>query len=73
VLRKARPVVFHSALRPQDSTLLSAEAPVAGAEIVQDQLPDLYRELGHLHMVPLWEIPPRLLPREPKPQAIPYL
>jgi gentisate 1,2-dioxygenase len=40
---------------------------------IVDELPELYRELERLHLVPLWEIAPQLLPREPQPQALPYL
>jgi gentisate 1,2-dioxygenase len=42
-------------------------------ESITDELPGLYQDLERLHLVPLWEIAPRLLPREPQPQAIPYL
>jgi gentisate 1,2-dioxygenase len=42
-------------------------------ETIVDELPELYHELERLHMVPLWEIAPRLLPREPQPLVIPYL
>jgi gentisate 1,2-dioxygenase len=42
-------------------------------EITLDELPELYQDLECQHLVPLWEIAPRLLPREPQPQAIPYL
>jgi gentisate 1,2-dioxygenase len=41
--------------------------------ITLDELPELYQDLERQHLVPLWEIAPRLLPREPQPQAIPYL
>jgi hypothetical protein len=39
-------------------------------DITLDELSELYRDLEHQHLVPLWEIAPRLLPREPQPQAI---
>jgi gentisate 1,2-dioxygenase len=42
-------------------------------EAITDELTGLYQDLERLHMVPLWKIAPRLLPREPQPQAIPYL
>jgi gentisate 1,2-dioxygenase len=42
-------------------------------EITLDELPELYQDLERQHLVPLWEIAPRLLPREPQPQAVPYL
>jgi gentisate 1,2-dioxygenase len=41
--------------------------------ITLDELPELYQDLERQHLVPLWEIAPRLLPREPQPQAISYL
>jgi gentisate 1,2-dioxygenase len=40
---------------------------------VTDELPALYHDLERLHTVPLWEIAPRLLPREPQPKVVPYL
>jgi gentisate 1,2-dioxygenase len=47
---------------------------MAGApEITLDALAELYQDLERLHLVPLWEIALRLLPREPPPQALPYL
>jgi gentisate 1,2-dioxygenase len=47
---------------------------MAGApEITLDALAELYQDLERLHLVALWEIAPRFLPREPQPQAIPYL
>jgi hypothetical protein len=33
-------------------------------EAITDELPGLYQDLERLHMVPLWQIAPRLLPRE---------
>ncbi len=41
--------------------------------ITLDELPELYQDLERQHLVPLWEIAPQLLPREPQLQAIPYL
>jgi hypothetical protein len=43
------------------------------AETIMDELPELHHELERLHLVPLGEIAPRLLPREPQPHSIPYL
>jgi gentisate 1,2-dioxygenase len=42
-------------------------------DITLDELPELYQDMERQHLVPLWEIAPRLLPREPQPQASPYL
>jgi gentisate 1,2-dioxygenase len=43
------------------------------SDITLDELPELYRDLEGQYLVLLWEIAPRLLPREPQPQATPYL
>lgn len=42
-------------------------------DIALGELPELYQDLERQHLVPLWEIAPRLLPREPQPQATPHL
>lgn len=42
-------------------------------DIALNELPELHQDLERQHLVPLWEIAPRLLPREPQPQAISYL
>jgi gentisate 1,2-dioxygenase len=42
-------------------------------DLILDELPELDHDLERQHLVPFWEIAPRLLPREPQPQAIPYL
>jgi hypothetical protein len=34
-------------------------------EAITDESPGLYQDLERLHLVPLWEIAPRLLPGEP--------
>jgi gentisate 1,2-dioxygenase len=44
---------------------------VSTPNITLDELPELYQDLERQHLVLLWEIAPRLLPREPQPQAIP--
>ena len=36
-------------------------------DITLDELPELYQDLERQHLVPLWKIAPRLLPREPQP------
>jgi hypothetical protein len=57
----------HSSLR----TLLQGATTIASApEAITEELPELYQDFERLHPVPLREIAPRLLPREP--QAIPY-
>jgi hypothetical protein len=39
-------------------------------DITLDELSELYHDLERQPLMPLWEIAPRLLPREPQPQAI---
>jgi hypothetical protein len=53
------------------NTVISGGAPMAGTpDITLVELSELYHDLKRQHLVPLWEIAPRILPRESQPQAI---
>jgi gentisate 1,2-dioxygenase len=56
------------------STIINGGAPMAGTpKVTLDEIPELYQDLERQYLVSLWEIAPQLLPREPQPQAVPYL